>query len=365
LPRFPEYIFDLGEDSDIQQEPQSRSYAFKLGLGLKSFPNQENHGIIEFEEISLQDLVHDDDVYYCKISRKGLLHHITRHFSQITEDGNEISVYTDIGTFVFRFINNKTFVRVNTADRTLKSRYPPGQDMEHLHNNASGRWRRFIYEPTTIRIVEGAFNHPRGVGPWQWTEKMPIDTALLCQDLDPPQCIRFMTSEDYAQLKLFQEFADNLLAALSVLAEYRSDVFGQAHLAVPIKLANRLRQSLPSGPREANLFVTGGSGILDAAVRGPQNDSALVTPESKMTLLRRSSDIWDELLGIYKPQRRRIDIQTRLERLCDTDSSILGGLMCLALLVRLNSHLVLQWAVESPRRWHTMLTLSDADVLIE
>jgi hypothetical protein len=59
---------------------------FELARVLGMLPGGEDYNLLELKEISLSELVYNNNFYYTRSSSKGILHLICDHFSSIRGD---------------------------------------------------------------------------------------------------------------------------------------------------------------------------------------------------------------------------------------------------------------------------------------
>ena len=157
---FPKSAFEAST-ADIMPTPNRifGSCAFELADLLQLLPGQCRSQEMRTELLSFHDSLHDEETYYCRCSREGLLQLLAQHFFTIQESPEQLSVQTTIELFTLIRTERRLLVRLNANERASNAKAPDNQDYSVLKKCAAGLWslrERDVFRYGHIDSVEGS-----------------------------------------------------------------------------------------------------------------------------------------------------------------------------------------------------------------
>ncbi|KAE9366390.1 hypothetical protein N431DRAFT_472934 [Stipitochalara longipes BDJ] len=318
--------------------------AFELAEVLQLLPGQLNTARLKLQQLNLRTLVYDETSYYCRISLDPLIQLIIHHFTSVRTENNTVITRTTIGTFNFSRTTLGQSVRFSGRDRVANSVSPPEQLLDAVKKSVSGRFQR--RKGAGLALHED-YSHI----PLIW-ESMRLEEALIFADLEEPNCIRFMTKEDYEELQFQKNYATVVLENFVGVMEARAEDF----TALTENLDAEEHVSYKSERVENRCFWS----------RSPEQNDSIYPREDRIysQLYNRSRHTYTQQMNAF---RRNRDEAANLETLIAiTEENLARAIWqaCFASLTKANSSIILVNAIVAPQQWIDLVTMPDVDILI-
>jgi hypothetical protein len=338
--------------------------AFELAETLQLHPRQSNAARLKLQELDLRSLVYDETTYYCRISLEPLIGLIIDHFTSVRTENNTLITRTKVGTFTFSRTTLGQTVRFSGRDRAPSSVSPPEQLFDAVKNCASCHFQR-------RRGAGLAFHEDYSHIPLIW-ESMNLEEALTYTDLEEPNCIRFMTKEDYDELQFQKNYASVTLQSFVSVMEARAEDF--VPLARDLDTIMILKDASLKKASDMKVVASGVAFAISAAVKanrqpevplGEQDDSIYPRADRIYSqLYNRSRHIYSQQMGAFRRNRDEAGNLEALMAIAEQNLSWAIWQACLASLTKANSNIISVNAVVAPQEWIDLVLTPDVDILM-
>ena len=338
--------------------------AFELAEVLQLLPGQSNTARWKLQELDLRTLVYDEISYYCRISLEPLIRLIIDHFTSVRAENNTLITRTKVGTFTFSRTTLGQIVRFSGRDRATSSVSSPEQLFDAVKKCASGQFQR--------RKGAGlAFHEDYSHIPLIW-ESMKLEEAFIYTDLEEPNCIRFMTKEDYDEMQFQKNYASVVLENFVSVTEARAEDF--AALGKDLDIIMILKDCSITKASEMKIVASGVAFAISAAWKA-NGQPEVPLPEQHDSIYpwadRIHSQQYNRSRHIYSQQmsafRRNRDEAANLEALIAIAEQNLSWAIwqaCFASLAKANFNIILVNAVVAPQQWIDLVIMPDVDILM-
>jgi hypothetical protein len=320
-------------------------------------PGREHFNLLELKEISLSELVYDDNFYYTRSSSEGILHLICDHFSSIGGDEATQIARTSIGTFTFSSIEFGRTVRFNGRERYPQTFARPPQGFQAIRNYARGLFQR--REGANLRYVQGSESELPPI----W-ERHRIGQAIMHPDLVHTESLRFMTAEDIRELKFLHEVSSRILESVLSLMDSRSGDYES--MKDDFEIVRILRSKPLSSPSALPVVVGAAKYALDGALSNayPKNAGNENRMEQVAELIVQSDDLYNQLESELRAPENSVGFGHRFTTAADRNLNLIALLAAPAIIRKCNTGIILQYAIEAPENWIHLLAMENFDILL-
>jgi len=359
IPIFGNDAFNTSGEEEVLENSGSAygSSAFELASVLQLLPGQRRESSLITETVSFQELLYDDDTYYSRCSRDGILRFITQHFVSIRETPGRLMLQTDIGLFTFIQTDRRLLARCNKSERRMGVVAPRNQDYEALKKCVLGQW--------CLREGDEYSEHSPYLIPGQvqkWDGPFDVDLLLLFHNIDHKNCIYFLSQEIYQEIDLWVRFTDDVGEALEWLYEHHPEKFPFMDMAFHFvkdlkRTTRRLTDPRKLGAHDSMVRMTLGDAIRKEAPDG--SGCSIVDREVGMDIIARFQEYQLKLLEIYRITPTREALKDKLTSSLSDTPELVRGQLGMSRWRGANAQVILNRAIVAPKLWADLLSAGD------